>query len=373
MKYLSIFFFIIYFSNNAFAQKKHIDFEIGILQPFSTEDTQDSHLYKTGFEATLFYHLGLYAGKLSQCGYIPKYQFQYYPHEDTPKMKTLAKKLENKDVWFILGPNKSDQFLNSATVIKETMMISGMANAEAVINSSWPYFTMYPSNKKLAAVTHYWVKNNEEYAGEYGIITDPSCIFCKDFMENYIHYAGKPAFIYESSEDLFQPQKLQQYLSHIKVTSLLLPIYSSFSGKVISSLNNTSYSGIKFIGNDGLGDELNHVSYYPIDKNQKGFSIRLGPVKSETLKTLKMENLLLSWNDVKLYPPDEAIYFKETLDKITNILCKNKPTSKEEFNKITQKLPKTFFQSEIGFGVFELKGKKFFFKKLLRFNQSYEN
>ena len=359
-------------SKIVFASKKQIEFQIGILQPFSVEDTQDSNIYKSGFEAALFYNLGLYAEKFSQCGYIPKYKFQYFPHEDTPKLKYMAKSLEDNEIWFVLGPNKSDQFLNAAKAMRETIMISGMANSEDIINLNWPFYTMYPSNKKLAAVTYYWVKRNREYMGEYGVVTDPSCIFCEDFIKNYSDKAGKPAFIYETSEELFQSKKLEKYLTNKKIISMLLPVYSSFSGKIISSLNNKNFSHIKFIANDGLGDELNHVSYYPIGYNQEGFSIRLGPIKSDTLKILKMENMHISWNNVTAYPPDEAIYFKETLNKISDILCKYRPKSKEDFNNSLKKYPNTIFQSNLGFGVFEFKGKKFYFKELLNFNHDYE-
>ena len=190
----------------------------------------------------------------------------------------------------------------------------------------------------------------------------------KQYKNNYIKYAGNPSFVYETSEELFNSNFLKKQINRYNITSILLPVYSSFSGKVISSLNKEPFSKIKIIANDGLGDELNHVSYYPISKEQKGFSIRLGPKKSETIKILNTENLSLSWNDIELFPPDEAIYFKESLEKILNILCKNKPNNKDEFNEIIKKQPKDFFQSNLNFGVFELSGKKFFFKEILNKN-----
>ncbi len=353
---------------NALQINKKIEFNIGVLQPFLSEDTQDSYLYKGAFEAALFFNLGMFAEKFKKCGYLPKYQFQYFPHEDTPKLKSLAMKLENEKNWFILGPNKSEQFLNAARVIKKTVMISGMANSKEIYELNWPFYTIYPSNQILAKATYFWVHKNKEYIGNYGVITDPSCTFCEDFKNNYINYAGNPSFVYEISEELFNSNFLKKQIDKYSITSLLLPVYSSFSGKIISSLNKEPYSKIKFIANDGLGDELNHVSYYPISKEQKGFSIRLGPKKSETIKILNIENLSLSWNDIDLYPPDEAIYFKESLEKILNILCKNKPMNKVEFNEILKKQPKDFFQSDLNFGVFELSGKKFFFKEILNKN-----
>ncbi len=367
-KLFFLMFILIFFSLNVFAKSKQIEFRIGVLEAFLSEDTQFSYIYRASFEAGLFYDLGLYTEKFMKCGYLPKYDFQYHSHEDNIELKNKAKEMEKDDVWLILAAGRSDHFLVASQGVKKTMLLSALANSKKVKSLGWPYYSMYPSNKILAMKTYFWVKQNPEYFGKYGVVNDPNCIFCNDFLENYITQAGQPSFIYETSEEVFNPQKLMEYLSKNKITSLLLPIYSAFSGKVIASLRASKYLNIRFIGTSGWGDELHHLLHHPIHVEQKGFSVRLGGAKPDILKTLKMENLYFFWNGKITLPPDGVIYFKETLNKISDILCKQKPKSKEEFNQITKSFASDFFQPDIGLGVFEFKGNKIYFKKLLKVN-----
>ncbi len=353
------------FKYNAFSSN-NIEFSIAALQPFQVEDSQDSSIYRNSFETTLYFILGQFSEKLNKCGYVPNIKFNYFSHEDTPNLKKNALKLENESTWIILGPNKSEQFLNATKVIKSTLLIIGMANSKEVTNLKWPYFTIYPTNEKLAQITSAWVDKNEIYKGKYGIITDASCIFCEDFKESYIKYAGTPEFIYETDEQLFNTENLLKELKKHNVNSILLSTYSALAGKIISGLSKSHFSHIKFIANDGFGDDLNLAPYYSIGREQKVVSIRLGPQKPDSIKILNLENLKMSWNDKVIYPPDEAIYFKDSMNKITNLLCIHKPKKKTQFNNITKKFSSNYFKTDIGYGVFEFFDNKFKYKELIK-------
>nr|BFD30725.1 hypothetical protein GTC16762_03430 [Pigmentibacter ruber] len=356
---------VILFNNLVYGKEK-IEFKIAALQPFQTEDMQDSSIYKNSFEVTLFYILGQFSNELNRCGYNPKISFNYFAHEDVTSLKKEAKNISNDDVWIILGPSKSDQFLNASSVIKATLMLSGMANSKDVFELSWPYFTMYPAASKLAEVTYKTIGINPEFKGKYAIITDITCTYCRDFKTNYEKFAGKPEFEYETDEILFKQNYLVELLKTKQIKSILLSTYSALGGKIVSSLSKTEFNSIKFIANDGFGDALNLGPHYPISENQKVSFIRLGPEKKDTLKIFNMSNLELDWNRKTLYPPDEAIYFKDSMEKIKNFLCLKKPKNKIEFNNLTKNLKRNYFQTQVGYGLFELYNRKITFKELIK-------
>ena len=347
-----------------FAFGKPLEITFGVLQPNLAEDTEYSPVYRMGFEGGLFLNLGLISKELSQCGYTANFNFSYYPHEDQTLIRDKAQTLEKDGAWVVFGPDRSNHFLAAAKGIQKVPLISAMANAKEVTDLSWPYFTMYPSNKILAEATYSWVKSNTEYQGRFGAVNDPTCKFCSDFLSEYQNVAGKAEFIYDTTEDTFLDEKLAELISSHKIKVLVLPVYSAFSGKVISSVK--SNPNIRFIGSSGWGDELDHVPKYPIDINQKGFSVRLGPDKQRSLEISSLNNLQFKWNSEPIEPPDSVILYREAFAKITRDICKHKPKNRDDFLSLTKKWTKKEFTSKLGYGVFELNGKKYQFKRLLQ-------
>lgn len=337
--------------------KDLIEVRVGAMDALSKSDSVTSERFKRGYEAAFFYAFGKYDQKLQKCGYRMSVDFDHFEQEDAAGVQRSAKNLEERGSWIVFAPSRSNHFLLAAKSVTNTPLVSSLANANEVYEQQGPAFTMYPTSSALAQGLLSSIKG-KGWGKTYGVAVDRACLVCRDFAASFeTAAAGKLKKVFEVDVPGEPPQMddLIKHLSEQLPEILLLPNYSKNSGYIISALKER-FPNLRFLGGDGWGtDEFGFLLRYPIGKEQVGLTARGSLASSKMRQMLKMQSLDSYWSGEALPPSNQSYLISEFVEKITDQLCKTRPTNREVFVSNVRKLPKDFFRTNAGVGVFALK------------------
>lgn len=327
--------------------KAIIDVKLGVLESLAHTGPTSSEVYKRLSESTLYYAIGENESKLRDCGYKLTPSIVHFDNLNTLELIKATKHFENSGTWLVIGPRRSSHFITTAKTLKNTPLLSTMANAEQVYNLNNISFTMYPSASTLAKLTVNEVLN-KEYGPVYGTLVDVRCNSCLDFAKAFRqHNPGqKEAFYIETVDNAPDLTKLREAIAKHNIDYLLIPNYSALTGYVISQVQKFNPT-IKFVGSDGWGeDSYTHTKGYGINKNTTGFAVRLGAQKDDREKRYKFYSLGREVDGVYSLPPYSAYAMGEAIRILTNDLCSTKPQNKEAFTHYLSKQSPSHFRKD---------------------------
>lgn len=345
------------FSINSFATKNLITVKIGVLEAFSNIDSYASEHYKDSYQSALYYSLGKNDKVLAKCGYRFEIIKSYFGNTDLTSAKDAASKLNESDIWIVLGPQRSEKFLIASQKLSNTPMVSPIANSTSVTSLHNDFFSMYyPVN--ILAKNAVFAVDKERYGTSYGTFTDATCLECKDFTSSFNNYSkGKfnkqfGLFAVSDTPDL---DELIDNISKHKIDFLLLPNYSKFSGYTISKLH-TIFPNLKFVGSEGWGqNKWSFLPAYSIPRDTVGLSIRSGNNDIDSANLMQVYSLNHKWNNTILPPSYLAYAIIQLFNQLTTDICKVRPKNKIEFTRFLKQQSKTHFQTKLPMSIYHLK------------------
>lgn len=338
-----------------------IDVKIGVMESLSPTAPSSSERYKRFLEAAIYYAAGENETKLSKCGYRLVPSIYYFDTYDTQELIKATKKLEESDAWVILGPRRSGHFLTAAKTLNKTPILSTMANADEIYTLNNITFSMYPSATQLANILSV---NTKTYGARYATVVDVRCRTCIDFAKAFANAnEGKEAFIHEVASTTPDLKALIQKLHKHPVDFLVLPNYSDLSGYVIAEVHK-HYPNIRFVGGDGWGeDSFSLMQGYGVSNSAEGLAIRAGIQKTDKSKHFKVNSLDREINQEIVTPPNSIFAVVSAIRILTNDLCEAKVENKVAFTKFLSSKPKTHFQTDAKYALYQLANGKLTFTK----------
>ena len=360
----------IFVSNPILAHDKLIEVKIGLLESLSPKTPSTSDRYKSLNESALYYALGENEKKLHACGYKITASTTYFDTFDALELIAQAKELEQSKVWVIIGPRRSSHFITASKELKETPMISTLANADAIYKSNKLIFSMSPSNAILAkAMTNEIGKNN--YGKTYGTVVDVRCDSCNDFAKAFRNYNtnSKEAFYLEVADNTPDLEKLKENISKHNIDYLLIPNYSELSGFIISEIHKFKPS-IKYVGADGWGEKsFSYINGYGISKDAVAMSIKVGVQDSDKDNHFKIYSLDSEVNGSNIKPPYSVYALVELIRVLSDDLCNSSAKSKQDFTKHLALQTSNHFQKSAPYSIYKLSDGQLVFSHYVNSNE----
>lgn len=368
MKFVSLFLIIFIMYPICNGGESLISVKFGIADTLYKEDDTPCGNYKESITAAINYGIGESSKKLINCGYKLDYIPYYFNIEDALSARDAGKVLSSKNVWFVIGPRRSDLFILTIDGLQETPAISLMAGSNKVSALVPPIFTMYPNVKKLAQAA-FIIARNERLGKSYGAFVDAMCSACKDFDSAFDVIAeGKirKKFTLDGTGNQPNLDHLFYLLKLNQIDFLLLPNYSRFSGYVMWKVHEI-YPNIKFLGSDGWGeDAYSFIPDFNLSSSLIGYCVRLGTESNRLADRYKIYSLDREWNEEIIKPSVTTYSAIQLIRNMANLLCESKAKNKKEFLAYLSKQNKYIFHSEIDISAFKIiNSKPKFYKSLI--------
>jgi hypothetical protein len=351
--------FLTIFSCDSYPQD-FIPIKFGVITPNYKEDNLHGEQEKDFGEAALNYAIGESSNTLHKCGYQLSYLTYYIDNTDSLSAKEGGEYIKSKNVWFIIGPNRSDLFLLTLNGSKSTPAISLMAGADAVTHLKPPIFSMYPSSKQIAAAAVNIVEE-KNLGHHYGVFLDATCNSCIDFSKYFDAFSKNKLskeFSIETTDDNPDIAKLLKTLETNKIDFLLLPNFSKLSGNVMAAVHQ-KFPNIKFLGSDGWGSEdHSFITDNNLPNDIVAYCVRVGMPSKKLASFYHVYSLDKEWGDRVVSPSIANFLTIELLRKISSQLCETKPKSKEEFYRYLEKQNTNVFKTKIGISLYKIRDSK---------------
>ena len=358
------------FSNPILANEKLINVKIGLLESLSPKIPSSSDRYKSLNESALFYALGENEKKLNECGYRITTTTSYFDTLDAIELIVEAKALEQSNPWVIIGPRRSNHFITASKEIKQTPMISTLANADAIFNSNRLIFSMSSSITNLAkAMSNEIEKSN--FGKRYGTVVDVRCNNCVDFAKALRKFNSNrnEAFYLEVADNTPDLDKLKENIAKHKIDYLVVPNYSELSGYIISEIQKSNPS-IKFVGADGWGENsFSYINGYGVNSDTVAMSIKAGVRNSDKDKYFKINSLDSEVNGANIKPPYSVYALIELIRILSNDLCNSSAKNKHEFSEYLAKKPSNHFVKNVPYSIYKIKNGQLEFSHYVSSNE----
>ncbi len=300
--------------------------------------------------------------KLRSCGYKISTSTNFYSGGDPMGPSDGIRAAEKNNPWLLIGPDRSNEFIiaTRARTIS-TPIVSTMASAHELNSLPLEAFSAVPLVNEMAKLA---VKGTlaENYGKSFATILDPTCLLCRDFVKFFESEAIKQnltrVFSTEVTSETPNINFVVAQTLKSKPDFFLLPGYSKQSGFIIAELGK-SFPESRFVGSDGWGDgEFGYLTKFPINEKQKGLTVRPGLPSSKMSDPLSTPFSSLKWKGVEISPPFAAFALREIVQKVSQMLCFNRPKSKEEFAQIISLKEKSFFHLRSGLSFYRLENGK---------------
>ncbi len=361
----------IFVSNPILANDKLIEVKIGLLESLSPKTPSTSDRYKSLNESALYYALGENEKKLHACGYKITTSTSYFDTFDALELIAEAKELEQSNMWVIIGPRRSNHFITASKELKETPMISTLANADAIYKSNKLVFSMSPSTSILAKTISNEIEKNY-YGKTYGTVVDVRCDSCIDFVKAFRKYNtnSKEAFYLEVADSKPDLDKLKENLSKHNIDYLVVPNYSELSGHIISEIQKFNPS-IKYIGSDGWGEKsFSYINGYGVGKDVVAMSIKVGVQDSDKANHFKIYSLDSEVNGSNIKPPYSVYALVELIRVLSDDLCKSSAKSKQDFTKYLALQSSNHFQKSVPYSIYTIRDGQLEFSHYVKSNEA---
>lgn len=365
------FLFLFFTSNNLLAVTP---IKITFMEALAVKDTTSSERFQKEYEHAIETGKELTKKRLERCGYQLTEDKMFYDASDTLQALEKAKLAQNTGAWLVVGPRRSNHYLLVAKGAENTATVSVMASSKEVYELDPLHLTIAQSNKNLAEIAAKEVKSKLKSKKQisYISIVNEDCVSCLDFSESF-DVSAKALKLKKLDEIKItgeQPETTNiENLIRSKIPDVvLLPNYSKVSALLIGAINKLNPK-IFFVGGDGWGDnKYGFVHNSPQLKSADGLTVKGFPPTDKGLGFFALgKEILKNPTLAAAFPASGSSQaLMKIIEGTVDLICKEKPKSKDEFTRSFQKYGKKYFTNPWGVSVYRLAQGEVVFDKTVR-------
>jgi len=363
---ISMLLFLYSFSALAKTQVK-----ISFLEALAPKDTTSSERFQKEYEFAVETGKDLTKEKLAKCGYEIHDEKSFYDASDTLQAMEKAKSARESNAWLIVGPRRSNHYLLVAKGAESTPSVSVMASSNEIFELGPRHLTLGQSNANMSRAAAEETKSKFK-KGRYVSMVSEDCVACLDFAESFDKSAKKLGLKKLSEIKITgeQPElnEIEVQIKKLSPDIVLIPNYSKVSAYLIGAIQKVKPS-IFFVGGDGWGDsKYGFVHDSPQLKNADGITVKGFPPADKGLSYFKLgQEILKEPSKAAAFPASgTAQSLLKTIESVTDILCSEKPKTKEEFAKAFEVKGQKYFKNPWGVSLFKLSQGEIIFNKTVR-------
>ncbi len=345
--------------------------KVSFLEALSAKDTTSSERFQKEYDFAVQTGKDLTKKQLAACGYELVDQKTFFDATDNLQALEAAKKAVETGSWLLIGPRRSNHYLLSVRGAAQTPSVSIMASSKEVFELPNQHLTMAQSNAVMAKTLAQETKKLKK-GTTYMTIVSEDCVACLDFAADFDNTAKSIGLKKTGEMKVVGEQpSLEQIEIEFKKQSpdiVFLPNYSKVSAYLIGAVQTWKASTF-FVGGDGWGDnKFGFVHESPQLKEANGITVKGFPPADKGLQYFTLGNEILK-------DPTKAAAFPgsgtaqallKTIEGIRDLLCAEKPKTKEDFAKVFSAKGKKHFVNPWGVSVFNLNKGEIVFEKTVR-------
>lgn len=337
------------------------------VEALSMKDTTYSAHFQKDYESTITTANALTKDRLKRCGYELETKTLYYDASDPLQAKENAEKAAKGNAWLIVAPARSNHYLLSAKGAPETPSVSPLASSEEVASLGKLHLSLSPTNGQMAALA---AKESARRLASrksertYASIVSEDCISCLDFAKHFDKVARRHGLRkiaeFKVTGEFPELGTMAKELAEANPSFILLPNYSKTSGYIMASLDKLDRN-LFYVGGDGWGDSrFGYVQNGTGIDKAMGFTVRGFPPPDIGLKkfSLGKQALAAAESNPEVITPASGSSMAQLrmAESTMNLLCKYKPATKAEFQKVFSRVGPKIYSSPWGISIYNLKG-----------------
>lgn len=361
--------FSIFIYSHAFAIT---EVKISFLEALAPKDTTSSERFQKEYDFAVQTGIDLTKKELAKCGYQIIEEKEFYDASDTLQALEKAKTARENGAWMIIGPRRSNHYLLTAKGADSTPSVSTMASATEVFELSSSHLTLGKSNSAMADALAKETKLLNKNKLTYLTIVSEDCVTCRDFAASFDAVAkniglNKLGEIKITGE---QPDlsAIQLQFMNLSPHIVLLPNYSKVTSYLIGAIQTWEASTF-FVGGDGWGDnKFGFVHESPQSKKANGITVKGFPPADQGLKYFVLgKKILKDPTRASAFPASgTAQALLKSIEGTRDLLCKERPKTKEEFATVFAIHGRNYFKNPWGVSIFKLLDGEIKFSKTVR-------
>lgn len=344
------------------------------MEALAPSDTTSSERFQKEYEYAIQTAKDFTKKRFEKCGYIISDEKAFYDASDTLQALEKAKNAQDNGAWLIVGPRRSNHYMLAVRGANKTPTVSIMASAKEIYDLPPLHLTLAQSNRNMAAALAKETKakfENKKQVSYISVVSE-DCVTCVDFAESFNKVASQLNFnkISEMKITGEQPDisSLEFLIKTKKPDIVLLPNYSKVSSYLIGKINRWSPNTL-FIGGDGWGDnKYGFVHHSPQLMGANGITVKGFPPTDKGLAYFPLGKEILKNPSVATAFPasGSAQALLKVIDGAVDLICKNKPKSKDEFTTLFQQQGRKYFFNPWGVSVYRLSDGEVIFDKTIK-------
>jgi hypothetical protein len=299
--------------------------------------------------------LQMYGKKANECGYQYSFLFSEFAYGKPESAISATSDVLKIHPWFIWGPETNDEldqtksFLDQASIIQ----ISPFTFESGVNNKNIISLSSNESDEINALLDAVPKQSKSDYLS---VIYDPSCKMCEIYFNalSKMNHKMKVNY-YHNTSDI---TKIKTNILKDDAKNILLLLYGDTSGKLLENFNNRNdflFLGTKMFGNE-VSSEL--MSYHI--ENVNILTVRpLPPAEFN-----KINFSIIDGKDAhRVF--DNTFYMIYFIEKITDLICKTKPKTEDDFKNIVLK-NMAFFKYHPKFAILKFRNKTLYVDQIIQ-------
>ncbi len=346
--------------------------KVSFLEALAPVDTTSSERFQREYDLAIQTGKSLTKNELAKCGYELIEEKSFYDASDTLQALEKAKQSRENGAWLIVGPRRSNHYLLVVKGAEKTPTVSTMASSKDIFELPPLHLTIAQSNLAMARTLAQETKKATKGKTTYMTIVNEDCVTCLDFAESFDKAALPIGFKKLSTIKITGEQPnladIEKNFKKQFPDIVLLPNYSKVSAYLIGAIQNWKASTF-FIGGDGWGDnKFGFVHNSPQLGKASGMTVKGFPPTDRGLALFKLgKEILKEPSKAEAFPNSgSAQALLKSIEGMKDILCSEKPKTKEEFAKSFERTGKKFFSNPWGVSVFNLSSGEIIFNKTVR-------
>lgn len=347
--------------------------KIHFFEGLAPKDTTSSERFQKEYDSALETAKTLIAPRILKCGYHLETKTVFFGASDPLEALEGGKSSEGANAWMIVGPRRSNHFALLVKGSPNTPSVSTMASSQEIEALAPLHLSMAPTNKMMAKAAA--KETNALLASRpktYASIVSEDCLSCVDFAENFDLSAKALAMQkladFRISGETPDLKSISEKISPLKPTAILVPNFSKVTAQVIAAIHKV-YPDAIFVGGDGWGDS--RFGFVQDAKNldgTKGITVRGFPSADDGLKGFRLGQSVLKSKDAAISKPGSAaaLSILKIVEGVSDLLCKEKPKSRDEFKSAFLKHGSTYFASPWGVSVYRMQDGDISYQRMLK-------
>lgn len=340
---------------------------IEFIEALSPKDTTSSVRFQHEYETAISTAKTLVAKRLASCGYKLESHADFFDASDSLQALEKAKTAESKSAWLLAGPRRSNQYVLMTKGAPGIPSVSTMASSDEVAQLGPLHLSVVANNKQMAEVGALQAKKHtNKKEPVYVSVVSRDCVTCVDFAAHFDKAATslimKKLREIQVAGEAPATAEVEMAIKELKPDFVLVPNFSKTSALIMAAIHKIDPKPF-FVGGDGWGDsKFGFVEDAKDIESVRGITVRGFPTPDKALKKLRLG---LNFKNSALEAPSSGptVALLKIVEGTADLLCKNRPTSREEFIRSFEKSGKTYFKPTWGVSVYALKGGNISFEK----------